>query len=37
MRGKGKGDLYVVIRVQMPKKLTKAQKQIVSQLADAGL
>jgi curved DNA-binding protein len=37
MRGKGKGDLYVFIQVLMPKKLTKAQKQLVSQLAQAGL
>ncbi len=37
MKGKGKGDLYVVIQVQIPKKLTKAQKEIVSQLAEAGL
>lgn len=37
MKGKKKGDLYVVIQVQMPKKLTNAQKKIVSQLAEAGL
>jgi curved DNA-binding protein len=37
MKGKQKGDLYVVIQIQMPKKLTKAQKQLVSQLAEAGL
>jgi curved DNA-binding protein len=37
MKGKEKGDLYVVIQVKIPKKLTKAQKKIVSQLAEAGL
>ncbi len=37
MKGKAKGDLYVVIQVQIPKKLTKAQKEIASQLAEAGL
>jgi curved DNA-binding protein len=37
MKGNGKGDLYVIIKVNIPKKLTKAQKKIVSQLAEAGL
>jgi len=37
MKGKGKGDLFVVIQVEIPKKLTKAQKEIVSRLAEAGL
>jgi len=37
MKGKGKGDLYVIIQIQIPKKLTKTQKKIVSQLAEAGL
>ena len=37
MKGKGKGDLYVVIQIQIPKKLTKKQKEIVSQLAETGL
>jgi molecular chaperone DnaJ len=31
--GHGKGDLYVVVRAAVPKKLTKEQKKLVEQLA----
>jgi molecular chaperone DnaJ len=31
--GRGKGDLYVVVRAAIPKKLTKDQKKLVEQLA----
>ena len=37
MKGKGKGDLYVLIQVEIPKKLTKDQKRLVEKLAQAGL
>jgi curved DNA-binding protein len=37
MNGKGHGDLYVVIHITMPKKLTQKQKQLIEQLAKAGL
>lgn len=37
MRGKGQGDLYVHIHINMPKQLTKEQKKLVEQLADTGL
>ena len=37
MNGKGYGDLYVVIHINMPKKLTQKQKQLMEQLAKAGL
>ncbi len=33
----GKGDLYVVIEVTMPRKLTDKQKKLVEKMADAGL
>lgn len=31
--GRGKGDLYVVVRAAIPKKLTKDQKKLIEQLA----
>ena len=31
--GRGKGDLYVIVRPAIPKKLTKEQKKLVEQLA----
>ena len=37
MRGAGKGDLYVVVLVDLPKKLTEEQKKLVGKLADVGL
>ncbi|MCP4746562.1 MAG: J domain-containing protein [Desulfobacteraceae bacterium] len=37
MKGSEKGDLFVVILVDIPAKLTPEQKKLVSQLADAGL
>jgi curved DNA-binding protein len=37
MRRPGRGDLYVIIRIQIPRKLTKRQKEIVTQLAETGL
>jgi curved DNA-binding protein len=37
MDGKGQGDIYVRIHVHMPKQLSKKQKDLIEQLADAGL
>jgi curved DNA-binding protein len=37
MHGKGKGDLYVRIHVNTPKRLTKKQKDLIEQLAETGL
>lgn len=37
MRGGGKGDMYVVVNVKLPKKLNKKQKELVEQLAETGL
>jgi len=37
MKDKGKGDLYVLVRVNMPKKLTAKQKKLIEKLADTGL
>ena len=37
MQGGGRGDLFVVINVAMPKKLSKKQKELVEKLAEAGL
>ncbi len=31
--GRGTGDLYVIVRADIPRKLTKAQKQLIDQLA----
>ena len=35
LNGKGKGDLIVKVVVEIPKKLTRAQRELVSQLADS--
>ncbi len=35
--GRGRGDLYVAIRVQVPKKLSSAQKKMLEALAKEGL
>lgn len=37
MHGKGQGDLYVRINVNMPKRLTKKQKDLIEKLAETGL
>jgi curved DNA-binding protein len=37
MNGTGKGDLYVVVLVDMPKKLSKEQRKLVVKLSDIGL
>jgi curved DNA-binding protein len=37
MKGGGKGDLYVVIKVQTPKTLSPEQKELIEKLADSGL
>lgn len=37
MKGNEKGDLYVVVRVNIPKKLTAKQKKLIEELADTGL
>ncbi len=37
MKGDGRGDLYVVVHIEMPRALTAKQKKIVSELAETGL
>ncbi len=37
MKGSAKGDLYVVIRIDMPKHLSAEQKKLVTELARTGL
>jgi curved DNA-binding protein len=37
MKGNGCGDLFVVINIDMPKELTKKQKEIIEQLKKNGL
>ncbi|MDL1967482.1 MAG: DnaJ domain-containing protein [Deltaproteobacteria bacterium] len=37
MKEKGKGDLYVLVSVNLPKKLTRKQKKLIEELADTGL
>ena len=37
MNSSGKGDLFVVILIDFPKKLTEEQQKLVSQLAATGL
>lgn len=37
MRSDRRGDLYVIIQIEMPKNLTEAQKELVLQLAQTGL
>lgn len=37
MQSKAKGDLYVIIHVNMPKDLTLKQKSLIEQLAETGL
>jgi curved DNA-binding protein len=37
MKGQQKGDLYVIIHIQMPKKLTPEQKELIAKMAAVGL
>ncbi|MFH1154699.1 MAG: DnaJ C-terminal domain-containing protein [Pseudomonadota bacterium] len=37
LNGSGTGDLFVVIHISMPKKLTAEQKKLVEKLAETGL
>jgi curved DNA-binding protein len=37
MKGKGAGDLYVVINIRIPARLTDEQRELVEKLADTGL
>lgn len=37
MKGDGRGDLYVVVHVNMPRQLTAEQKKLIRQLAATGL
>ena len=37
MKGHGRGDLYVVVLVNMPSHLTSEQKKLMAQLAETGL
>ncbi|MEJ2656818.1 MAG: DnaJ C-terminal domain-containing protein [Desulfobacterales bacterium] len=37
MHGKGQGDLYVRIQVNIPNRLTKRQKGLIEELAESGL
>jgi len=37
MKGNGCGDLFVVINIQMPKKLTTKQKKLIQELKTTGL
>ncbi len=37
MKGRGKGDFYVLIHVNIPKHLTIEQKKLIKKLAEAGM
>jgi curved DNA-binding protein len=37
MRAKGKGDLYILIHINIPEQLTVQQKKLIKQLAKVGL
>ncbi len=37
MKGSKRGDLYVCLHIQIPKNLTKEQKELVEKLAETGL
>ncbi len=37
MKGKGRGDLYVLIHLYIPKHLTSKQKKLVKEMAEAGM
>jgi DnaJ-class molecular chaperone len=36
-RGKGNGDLYIKLIISVPKKLTKAQKKLMQDMAKTGM
>jgi curved DNA-binding protein len=37
MKGNGCGDLYVVVNIEMPKKLNSKQKKLIKELKETGL
>jgi DnaJ-class molecular chaperone len=37
MKGEGKGDLYVKINVDVPKKVTEKQAALIRKLSEEGL
>ena len=37
MNGKGRGDVFVIINISIPKKLNKKQEELVQRLREAGL
>ena len=37
IKGGGKGDLYVVIKIETPKSLTPDQRKLIEKLAESGL
>jgi curved DNA-binding protein len=37
MKGEGKGDLYVKVRIRVPKKLSRRQKELMEGLRKTGL
>ncbi len=37
MKGEGKGDLFIKIRIKMPKHLTNTQQELVQKLAETGI
>lgn len=37
MKGNGCGDLYVVVNIRMPKKLTQQQKELILELSKTGI
>jgi curved DNA-binding protein len=37
MKGEGKGDLYVKVRIRVPKKLSRRQKELMEGLRETGL
>jgi curved DNA-binding protein len=37
MQGKGKGDLFLCVHIDLPKKLTEEQRNLVEKLAETGL
>lgn len=37
MKGKGRGDVFVIINILIPKKLNKKQEELVQKLREAGL
>lgn len=37
LRGRGKGDAYIRLNVEVPEKLNRGQKEIIEQMKDSGL